>query len=109
MSPAPLWGNSFRGWKMDNSNLISWLVIAMFFIAMVMGSKWTKDARIQLERALETSIRLEEERHAATLRHQAEMLRSLDELKAMLKAHDAWQTDLATPRSTTPTDDHNRE
>jgi predicted metal-dependent HD superfamily phosphohydrolase len=77
---------------MGNSNFISWLVIAMFFIALVMGQRWTDAARLQLERALETSIRLEEERHAATLRHQATIIQDVEELKAMFKAHDSWQS-----------------
>jgi hypothetical protein len=76
---------------MDNSNLVSWLVIAMFLAAMVMGQRWTDAARLQLERALETSIRLEEERHTATLRHQATIIKGIEELKAMLKHHNDWQ------------------
>jgi tripartite-type tricarboxylate transporter receptor subunit TctC len=76
---------------MDNSNLISWLVIAMFFVAMVMGQRWTNDARKQLDDALQTSIKLEEVRHAATLRHQATIIKGMEELKAMLKSHNDWQ------------------
>jgi hypothetical protein len=63
----------------------------MFFIAMVMGQRWTNDARVQLDNALQTSINLEEVRHAATLRHQATIIKSIDELKAMLKSHNDWQ------------------
>jgi hypothetical protein len=94
---------------MDNSNLISWLVIAMFFVAMVMGQRWTNDARKQLDDALKTSINLEEVRHADTVKRQTEIIIGIEELKAMLKAHDAWQAQMTIPRSTTLTDDHNKE
>jgi hypothetical protein len=90
-SPAPLSHN-----PMDNSNLISWLVIAMFFVAMVMGQRWTNDARKQLDDALRTSINLEEVRHADTVKRQVTIIKALEELRAMLKAHDSWQTDRAS-------------
>jgi hypothetical protein len=79
-----------------------WVIILLIFIGISMLVHYERAGQVQLEKALQTSIALEEQRHAATLRHQAMIIKGIEELKAMLKAHDDWQSGMVTTRKGGP-------